>query len=201
MKQRKSPVKSGNFRIIGGQWRGRKLQFPAVAGLRPTPDRVRETLFNWLAHDITDAYCLDLFSGSGALGLEALSRGAGHCLFVDASAPALAAIDAHLQLLGGNGKTASSRLPALPPGLQQPVNLVFLDPPYAFACHHDCISLLIDSKLLAPDALIYCENAAEGSLPLLPPACELHRHKKAGHVQYALFRYRPASSSEQTNPL
>lgn len=201
MNQRKSPVKSGYFRIIGGQWRGRKLQFPAVAGLRPTPDRVRETLFNWLADEITDARCLDLFCGSGALGLEALSRGAGHCLFVDESRAALAAIDMHLQSLGGKGETASGRLPALPRGLRQPVNLVFLDPPYALACHHDCISVLIQKERLAPHALIYCENAAVDSPVQLPPGCELFKHKKAGNVQYALFRYHALASSEPVNQL
>src|SRR5438128_11334310 len=89
----------GELRIIGGEWRGRKLRFPALPGLRPSPDRVRETLFNWLAPEIYGARCLDLFAGSGALGLEALSRGAAFCQFVDSAALATQRIEQHLTLL------------------------------------------------------------------------------------------------------
>ena len=87
------------LRVIGGKWRGRKLQFQATEGLRPTADRVRETLFNWLAAEISGAHCLDLFSGSGALGLEALSRGADSCLMLDQCRQNCAVINSHLRIL------------------------------------------------------------------------------------------------------
>lgn len=199
MNPRKSPAKpaeSGQFRIIGGHWRSRKLHFPAVDGLRPTPDRVRETLFNWLAPSIRGLHCLDLYCGSGALGLEALSRGAASCIFVDASSSAMAAIRQHLQQLQGNGAALLGQLPTALNMLEQPVDLVFLDPPYALDSHNDCLNALISKQLLREGAWIYCENASGQPLPPLPPACQLHRHKKAGAVQYALFRYLPAS----TNP-
>lgn len=94
---------SGRFRIIGGRWRGRRLLFPDTGSLRPTPDRVRETLFNWLSPLIEGARCLDLYAGSGALGLEALSRGAAECVFVERDAGALKAIRAHALDLGVEG--------------------------------------------------------------------------------------------------
>jgi 16S rRNA G966 N2-methylase RsmD len=100
----KRAPRPGRLRIIGGQWRGRRLQFPAVEGLRPTPDRVRETLFNWLAPTIHGARCADLFAGSGALGLEALSRGAASCDFVDTSGAAVRAIASHLQSLDAEAR-------------------------------------------------------------------------------------------------
>ena len=102
---RKAPIKqsSSRLRIIGGEWRGLRLNFPDnVAHLRPTPDRVRETLFNWLTSRIQGAHCLDLFAGSGALGLEALSRGASHCTFVDNAAAAAEAVRSHLSQLNAD---------------------------------------------------------------------------------------------------
>src|SRR5690349_6524231 len=96
---RPEPRGDGVLRIIGGQWRGRKLHFPALPGLRPSPDRVRETLFNWLAPTLAGSRCLDLFAGSGALGLEALSRGAQQCWFVDSANAACRRIQEHLTLL------------------------------------------------------------------------------------------------------
>ena len=92
------------LRIIGGQWRGRKLTFTPAEGLRPTTDRVRETLFNWLAPFIFGARCADLFAGSGALGLEALSRGAAHCDFVDSAKAAGRQIAGHLETLGASDR-------------------------------------------------------------------------------------------------
>jgi 16S rRNA (guanine966-N2)-methyltransferase len=192
MKRSKSPAKptqSGQFRIIGGQWRSRKLQFPAVEGLRPTPDRVRETLFNWLADDIQGATCLDLYSGCGALGLEALSRGAAFCTFADKSAPALNAINAHLKLLNGQGETLLGDLPTSLLGFKRTVNIVFIDPPYALDSHLACLNTLIAQQCLAPSTWLYCENASDKPLPPLPHGFELYRHKVAGAVQYALFRY------------
>ena len=119
------------LRIIGGQWRGRKLAFTPEDGLRPTADRVRETLFNWLAADIHGARCLDLFAGSGALGLEALSRGAAHCDFVDHSSRACRQIETHLALLEAADRGHCHPVGAEPflRGAQQAYDIVFLDPP------------------------------------------------------------------------
>lgn len=192
MKPEKLPVKPatiGHFRIIGGLWRSRKLQFPAVDGLRPTPDRVRETLFNWLGHHLSNKHCLDLFSGCGALGLEALSRGAAHCVFVDQSAPALKAIQQHLITLQGAGRTQQGKLPEALEKVDGHFDIVFIDPPYRLESHAACINLLIQRQQLANNAWIYCENASNQPLPILPASCELYRHKKAGAVQYALYRY------------
>lgn len=192
MKRIKSPAKAtetGQFRIIGGQWRGRKLQFPAVNGLRPTPDRVRETLFNWLAAYLHQAQCLDLYSGCGALGLEALSRSAAHCIFVDASHQALQAIEQHLALLQGQGITQLGQLPEAINGLQTPVDIVFIDPPYADNSIEKCVQLLLEQQLLKEGAWLYCENGSDKPLPALPMEFSLHRHKIAGAVQYALYRY------------
>lgn len=183
------PAQPGHFRIIGGQWRSRRLEFPAVDGLRPTPDRVRETLFNWLAPVINKLNCLDLYCGSGALGLEALSRGAAHCTFIDASAQSTQAINKHLNLLQGNGAVICGPLPSALQQLRHPVELIFLDPPYAIDSHKDCLNQLLAINALADGCWIYCENASDKPLPNLIEGCELYRHKKAGAVQYALFRY------------
>ena len=100
---------TSQLRIIGGQWRGRKLPFPDRPGLRPTGDRIRETLFNWLEPHLQTAKCLDLFAGSGALGIEALSRGAAHCDFVDADQEAITAVGHHLNTLDASTSTATPR--------------------------------------------------------------------------------------------
>lgn len=207
MKRRQSPAKSrhshsrhqefGQFRIIGGLWRGRKLQFPATDGLRPTPDRIRETLFNWLSTELDNARCLDLFCGSGALGLEALSRGAQSCTFIDAEPKTLAAITSHInQLPDAKGKTVAAALPealskALPSSKEnsEQFDVVFLDPPYALPLITPCLEQLLDLKLLNDSAWIYIENSASDSLPPLPTSMQLYRHKTAGQVQYALLHY------------
>ncbi len=198
MNRRKSPVKSqqskaqSTFRIIGGHWRGRKLSFPATEGLRPTPDRVRETLFNWLSDELPDAQCLDLFCGSGALGLEALSRGARHCLFIDAEPQVTSAIQSHLEVLpDAQGRTLNARLPEGLSQLKQAVDVVFLDPPYAVHCISECLEYLIDNKLLNPAAWIYVENDSNDPGPLVPAVLRQHRQKIAGQVRYTLLQYQP----------
>src|SRR5450631_2585916 len=100
----KVPGGRNSVRIIGGSWRGRRINFPDIPGLRPTPDRVRETLFNWLQHDIAGARCLDLFAGSGALGLEALSRGAKDLVFVEQAVAAARGLQEQLTRLGAGAK-------------------------------------------------------------------------------------------------
>lgn len=184
----------GELRIIGGQWRGRKLRFPALPGLRPSPDRVRETLFNWLAPEISGARCLDLFAGSGALGLEALSRGAGFCQFLDSATPATKRIETHLTLLScrdAKVQTADA-LQWLQQKSSHTFNMVFLDPPFRQGLLDECCARL-ESGWLAERAWIYVEAAADETPPTVPPSWHLHRDKRAGQVAYRLY-FRELSS-------
>lgn len=185
----------GLLRIIGGRWRGRKLRFTAAEGLRPTPDRVRETLFNWLTADIRDARCLDLFSGSGALGLEALSRGAAHCDFVDSNPASLAQIQRHLQDLGAQsqGGCHTARASDFLARAENPWDIVFLDPPFGQALIAPTCELLETRALLTAGACIYIESGAGDTTPEPPEPWQLHRDKSAGAVSYQLYRYQCAA--------
>lgn len=183
-------------RIIGGRWRGTRLQFPAVAAIRPTPDRVRETLFNWLQQAVVGAHCLDLFAGSGALGLEALSRGARSAVFVDQSAQVaryLRETLARLQCTEGEvyGGDARSYLEQV----KHPFDLVFLDPPFAAGSGSllaDLFVALEQPGRLSRDAWIYLECPSElgspATWPSWPAHWQLHRSKQAGQVGYHLAR-------------
>ena len=178
------------LRIIGGRWRGRKINFPDLPSLKPTPDRVRETLFNWLMNDIQDAVCLDLFAGSGALGFEALSRGASAVLMVDESSKAIKAIEENAKRLDTQQMIAAcARIPAdLTPFLQQRFNIVFLDPPYRQGLLQDCCSWLERSGNLAEQALIYLEAEKTQDMAFLPEDWQLLKSKIAGQVGYHLAR-------------
>lgn len=180
---------SSRLRIIGGQWRGRKLAFTPAEGLRPTTDRVRETLFNWLAPEIHGARCLDLFCGSGALGLEALSRGAAQCDFVDTHRANLAQVDAHLASLGAGDRGRCHDGPAARflESARQAWHIVFIDPPFERGLAGPACRLLQDRGLLAPGACIYLETGLREALPDLPPEWHLHRDKQAGGVSYRLY--------------
>lgn len=177
------------MRIIGGQWRGRKLAFPDIDGLRPTPDRVRETLFNWLAPTLQGARCLDLFAGSGALGLEALSRGAAHCHFVDSSRQAIGNIQGHLQTLDALERGGCSQQSALDFSLDKtgPWDIVFLDPPFGQGLVPRCCERLQASGCLASESHVYIETGK--TEPAFEPGqnWEPHRQKQAGQVSYQLF--------------
>jgi len=177
---------SRTLRIIGGAWRGRRFRFPA-GEIRPTPDRVRETLFNWLASRITGARCLDLFAGSGALGLEAISRGAADVVFVERDATAGGELQARLVEWGAQGARAE-RADALYflRGTAQVFDIVFLDPPFGSACLPQAAQMLEEGGWLAPGALIYLEPSARDELPLLPPGWRLAKSKRAGEVGYHL---------------
>jgi 16S rRNA (guanine966-N2)-methyltransferase len=181
----------GRLRIIGGQWRGRKLQIVETPGLRPTPDRVRETQFNWLSAEIRGSRCLDLFSGSGALGLEALSRGAGHCVFIDTAAAAIAAIRHNLDTLACNSADAwqcdGLRWLQDTPTPKPPFDIVFLDPPFQQNLLVPACELLEAGAWLAPAAHIYLESGAREETTAVPPGWELKREKLAGEVRYQLF--------------
>jgi len=179
----------GQLRIIAGQWRGRKLTFQAADGLRPTTDRVRETLFNWLTPHLHAARCADLFAGSGALGLEALSRGADHCDFVEISRPALTQIRRHLHTLDASAAATCHALSAeqFLTGEKRPYNIVFIDPPFGKDLAAPVCQLLVEKQLLAAGALVYLETAANEPCPPISPDWTLHREKTAGGVCYRLF--------------
>jgi 16S rRNA (guanine966-N2)-methyltransferase len=178
------------LRIIGGAWRGRRLRFPAAPAIRPTPDRVRETLFNWLAGAVADARCLDLFAGSGALGLEALSRGAAHVTFVEHERRAARGIEECLAQWDRERRcswrvvTADAHGFLAAPG--QPFDIVFLDPPFASGALGAVTARLEEGGWLAPEARIYLECPA-GSSPPVPAAWARRRGKRSGQVGYHLY--------------
>ena len=184
------PVKhdrQGNqLRIIAGRWRGRKLAFAPVPGLRPTPDRVRETLFNWLGPVLPGARCLDLFAGSGALGIEAASRGAAEVVMVDNDPLVVRTLREQLQLLDFSAaRVVQQDVKSWLATSATACDVVFLDPPFRQDRLPACIALLQEGGWLAADARIYME--AEKSLtPDLPDSWELYRSKCAGQVGYHL---------------
>ncbi|MBD8122471.1 MULTISPECIES: 16S rRNA (guanine(966)-N(2))-methyltransferase RsmD [Pseudomonas] len=186
----------GQLRIIGGEWRSRRLSFPDAPGLRPTPDRVRETLFNWLAPYIEGARVLDPFAGSGALYLEALSRGASMGLALDTNSMAISSLREHLGTLRCTvGKTATGdALRHLETQPAEQFDVVFLDPPF----HQDLLmpacTLLEDRNWLADNAWIYTESETAPSGLGMPANWRLHREKKAGQVHYALWERSVAAS-------
>ena len=192
----RSPQKVGagkqQLRIIGGEWRGRKLNFPESEGLRPTPDRVRETLFNWLASYVPGGRCLDLFTGSGALAFEALSRGAIHATMID-NAPAVIhqlrqniqdLKTQHAELITGS---ALEWLESRSSDLESQYDVVFLDPPFHKGLAQLCCQLLEQKNLLSDHAMIYLETEQELTDPQVPESWQLYREKHAGQVTYRLY--------------
>ena len=182
------------LRIIGGTWRGRTWRFPE-GEIRPTPDRVRETLFNWLAPGIVGARCLDLFAGSGALGLEALSRGAARVLFVEQAAAAARELRKTLELFGGPraqaGEVHTGEASAYLAGPPETFDIVFLDPPFAGELLGKVAARLDGGSWLKPEALIYAECAAREGLPPLPGGWLVAKAGRAGEVGYHLLRRTP----------
>jgi len=177
-------------RIIAGRWRGRKLSFPDANDLRPTPDRIRETLFNWLAPMLPGAYCLDLFAGSGALGFEAASRGAAHVVMVDHNPDVVRALRLNQQRLCADvvdiiHQEAGNYLT----GRSGQFDLVFLDPPFKDSILLErSIQMLAESGSLKAGARIYLELRAKASEPLLPKCWAVEKQKTAGQVAYRLYR-------------
>jgi 16S rRNA (guanine966-N2)-methyltransferase len=185
---RKAGARSRVLRIIAGRHRGRRLRFPAGVEIRPTPDRVRETLFNWLQPRIDQARVLDLFAGSGALGLEALSRGAAHVMFVEKDRRAAAAIEAVTREWGEENArvVCTGALEWLAAhGAEPPFDIVFLDPPY----DSNLLEAVADALAgrLAADARLYLERRARDPLPALPGGWKELRAGRAGEVGYHLF--------------
>jgi 16S rRNA (guanine966-N2)-methyltransferase len=185
-----APTARNSVRIIAGAWRGRRVHFPDVPELRPTPDRVRETLFNWLQHSIAGARCLDLFAGSGALGLEALSRGAKDVVFVEQFQPAARSLEEQLIRFGGAAKgrvmtMGAARFLRTP---AEPFQVVFVDPPFGKDALAEYIPMLDQGNWLTLGSLVYLENERVAGVPALPEHWELLKSKSAGEVGYHLAR-------------
>lgn len=182
----------GAVRVIAGRYRGRKLCFPGHSGLRPTGDRIRETLFNWLAPVITGARCLDLFAGSGALGFEAASRGAAEVVMVEQAPRVMRSLRENSERLDLKEVTlvqadALSWLNQSP----DPFDVVFLDPPFAQDLLGACCELLASGGWLRSGACVYLEAAGTPGLPELAEGWSWLHRKRAGRVAYGLARYAP----------
>ncbi len=190
-----SAGRPSQVRIIGGKHRGRKLPVADALGLRPTPDRVRETLFNWLGQNLTGWHCLDLFAGSGALGFEATSRGAASVVLVEQAPRVAKNLQAGAALLNESGVqvVCSDALAYLARPVATPMDLVFLDPPYGQGWLDRIIMPLLPH--LAAGARLYMES--EQPLPEVPaPGLVCIRQGKAGQVHYHLYVYEPSTPTE-----
>ncbi len=190
---RRLGARAHTLRIIGGEWRGRRIAIDTGEGLRPTPDRVRETLFNWLAPRIEGARCLDLYAGTGALGLEALSRGAGHVTFIERRAASTHALQKALQTLGAsNARVVHGDALVCAPALASGFDVVFVDPPFEADLYAPSLSAIV--PLISAQTRVYLEYPAAGAkaanLPL-PPAWRVLRAKRAGAVGYCLASRAP----------
>ena len=179
------PATKNKVRIIGGEWRSRVIEFPPRADLRPTPDRVRETLFNWLGQDLSGKCCLDLFAGSGALGFEAASRGARRVVMVERDPAAWRALQANAELLAAR-KVELKRADALEflRADDGCYDVVFLDPP--FRADYLALVLPVLGPRLAAAALVHVEAPAA---PALPPCWEIWRSGRAGAVTHQLLKW------------
>src|SRR5687768_10745519 len=180
---------ANTLRIIGGEWRGRRIRFAGMGGIRPTPDRVRETLFNWLAAVVRGSRCLDLFAGSGALGLEALSRGAASATFIERDRENAARLRETAALLAPQRATVV-RADAITwlGGRPEPYDIAFPDPPFDAGILTESMRLLETRGWLAPGAFIYVEMPAAEGAPALPAGWTAHRAGRAGAVGYHLAR-------------
>ena len=184
------------LRIIGGAWRGRRIHFPPVEAIRPTPDRVRETLFNWLQMDVAGSRCLDLYAGSGALGLEALSRGASRVVFVEVDPSAARHLSRTLQdLQCERGTVVMADVKRYLAGPSEPFDIVFLDPPYADHALADICGRIEQGGWVRPGGLAYLEDAAAAGPPVLPPGWTLLKSKRAGAAGYHLARREPPAAA------
>lgn len=184
------PRKSfGQVRIIAGKWRGRKLAVPVVSGLRPTGDRVRETLFNWLQPDIADSHCLDLFAGTGAIGFEALSRYAASVTFVEPNGLAVSHLESSLRLLDDSAGTCrQTTAEQFLSANNQPFDIVFVDPPFEFEVQIPILQLLNEGHL-SSSALVYMEAPSRQAFSQdWPTGYELYREKRFGDVSARLFK-------------
>ena len=189
-RQGKSNKKShpGRLRIVAGNWRSRLLDIADVPGLRPTSERIRETLFNWLAPNIQSARCLDLFAGTGALGLEALSRGAAESIFVETSRRAIATLRHNIEILDATGATVVSAkaFDFLEREGSGKFDIVFLDPPFADDFLAEACQRIHENGILADGGLVYFEEDRKRGMPDLPGDWTVLKERTAGNVRYAL---------------
>lgn len=188
---KRDPHLPSKVRIIGGKWRGRQLPVLTHESLRPTSDRIRETLFNWLMGQVVGARCLDLFAGTGALGFEALSRGAQQVVLIEKYLPAFKAIQNSIQSLDAQQACEVIQSDALA-FLQRsvsapPFDIIFLDPPFASDLLAQTLLILEKSTLIAPHTLIYIETPIQGTTAI-PTHWQLLKEKTAGAVCYRLFQ-------------
>lgn len=189
--------RTGRVRIIAGAWRRRHIGLPDIPGLRPSPDRVRETLFNWLAPVIEGAVCLDLFAGSGILAFEALSRGAARVVMVEQHPVIAAHLGAQLRALAvapPRGELVHRDALAYLGGTPEAFDIAFVDPPFASGLLPAACRGLDGDGWLRPGALVYLEAPWSDGVPPLPPRWQLLHRQRAGHVGFALAQVaRPAS--------
>lgn len=188
--------KAGFLRIIAGTWRGRQLSFSDVDGLRPTGDRIRETLFNWLQPALGFSRCLDCFAGSGALGFEAASRGASQVVMVEADRQAFIDLKRNRdQLKAEHCDIIHGRIESYLASVNEAFDVVFLDPPYQLDLWSNVAELLTEKGLLNEGARIYLEYPRRQSQPLLPSTWHCLREKQAGEVKYALFEFQSGADN------
>ncbi len=188
----KKNARAGQLRIVAGNWRSRLLQIADVPGLRPTAARIRETLFNWLSSRVHGASCLDLCAGTGALGIEALSRGAARVVFVELSSPAAEVLESNLQSLKASGAEIvnTDARKYLATAASTEFDIVFLDPPFAAVLHDELCRLLSERDWLASDARIYIELDKDQPEPHFPENWQVLKNKTAGKVRYMLATLR-----------
>ncbi|HKK56496.1 16S rRNA (guanine(966)-N(2))-methyltransferase RsmD [Marinobacter sp.] len=198
-KRTNRPSAGGELSIIGGDWRSRKLRFPDAGGVRPTPARTRETLFNWLAGAIPGSHCLDLFSGSGALGLEALSRGAASVTLVEQNRALAEALGHNLALLKSrDGQVICQSVEQfLARSPSRPFDIIFMDPPFRQGWPEHLLPVLERCGWVTAGGWVYAEYESEKASLSPPPGWQLHREKAAGQVRYCLFRAGTKTPSEQ----
>ena len=178
----------GRLRIVAGKWRSRLLDIAELPGLRPTSERIRETLFNWLAPSIEGARCLDLFAGTGALGFEALSRGATQVVFVENSRRAAIAIEKSAQMLDATGATihCADATDYVRNAAPESFDIVFLDPPFADGRLETLCRLIDDCGILAAGSKVYLEQDREKPETPLPESWRTLKNRTAGNVRYML---------------
>jgi 16S rRNA (guanine966-N2)-methyltransferase len=186
--QKKSPP--GRLRIVAGIWRSRLLEIADVDGLRPTSERIRETLFNWLTMNVAGARCLDLYAGTGVLGLEALSRGAAEAVLVEKSPVAIDMLRSNVQALGADSAIVQhvDARQYLANGKCGKFDIVFLDPPFADDRLEELCRLLESQAVLTANARVYLEQGRVGKEPVLPKGWEILKTKSSGNVRYSLVK-------------
>ena len=187
-------ITTSSLRIIGGQWKRRILTFIVVDDLRPTPDRVRETLFNWLQFEIQGKRCLDAFAGSGALGVEALSRNAAECVFIEKHAGQAKQLQQTLTDFGKPMPVLVGDTLQLLNQQKTPFDVVFLDPPYALNFWQPVCELLVKQQLIHADSWIYIEADRDWSALDLPTEWQAIKNTRAGSVHGFLARYIPVET-------